>query len=57
MATISFTQNVIVKDQSKIQEMKKELSIESCNFQHIKTSDDKNNTKEVSRVWFSLSKK
>ena len=53
MATISFTQNVIVKDKSKIEEIKQVLSSGSSSFEHIKPSYDKNRTQEVSKIWFS----
>jgi len=57
MAIISFTQNIIIKDELKIRDFKKNLSTNSKNFQNIKTNNAlSKNTKKISKIWFKTPK-
>ena len=49
---ISFTKNVVVKDKEKIKEIKECLDNDVSSFDDIKPYVNKDNTKEVSKIWF-----
>ncbi|MFI3166265.1 MAG: hypothetical protein R3Y45_08380 [Bacillota bacterium] len=51
MATISFTQEVIVKDAQVIEQIRKDMQNYEPAFKNIKPDTSEDRTKEVSKIW------
>ncbi len=51
MATISFTQEVTVKDTQIINQIKNDMKNYDPAFKHIKPDTSEDKTKEVAKIW------
>lgn len=55
MATFSFTENIIIKDEKLISKLKKELLSTKSSFPELKTENksENNNAKEIVKKWLN----
>ena len=53
MATVSFEQNVVIRDKQKVEEIKRALNQNTSSFTDVKASEKDKPPENASKVWFN----
>ena len=53
MATVSFEQNVVIRDKQKVEEIKRALNQNTSSFTDVKASEKDKLPENASKVWFN----
>ena len=53
MATVSFEQNVVIRDKQKVEEIKRALNQNTSSFTDVEASEKDKLPENASKVWFN----